>query len=96
MILIALTKSKEQQSTHGEIQSKGSFKIEANFHLNIFIIYVREIYLLYTFKIDIHSRPVKCDSSLQKQLQRGVLENVVLRNSCLLNLTAKTLIKILS
>ena len=36
MILTALTKSKEQQLTHGEIQSKGSFKIEANFHLIIF------------------------------------------------------------
>ena len=26
-----------------------------------------------TFKVDIHNRPVKCESSIQKQLQRGVL-----------------------
>ena len=49
------------------------FKIEANFHLSIFIIKVDEIYLLYTFKKDVHSLSVKCDSSVKKQLQRGVL-----------------------
>ena len=49
MILTALTKSKEQQLTKGEIQSKGSFKIEANFHLTKFIIKVCEAFLLYTF-----------------------------------------------
>ena len=37
------------------IQSKkGSFKIETNFHLGIFLIKVCEIYLLYTIKKDIH------------------------------------------
>ena len=40
--------------------------------MSIFIIKVCEIYLLYTLKIDIHSWPVKCDSNIQKQLQRGV------------------------
>ena len=40
MTLTALTKSREQQLTNGEIQSKkGSFKIETNFHLGIFTIY---------------------------------------------------------
>ena len=55
MILTALTKSKEQQFTHGEIQRKESFKTEANFHLSIFIIKVCEIYILHTFKIVIHT-----------------------------------------
>ena len=55
MILIALTKSKEQHLTHGEMHPKQSFKIEANVHLSIFIIKVCEIYLLYTLKIGIHS-----------------------------------------
>ena len=55
MTLAALTKSREQQLTNGEIQSKkGSFKIETNFHLGIFLIKVCEIYLLYTIKKDIH------------------------------------------
>ena len=76
MIQTALTKPKEQQSTHWEIKSKESFKIEANFNLSIFIVKVREIYLLYTLKIDIYSWPVKSDSSIQKQLQRAVLEKV--------------------
>ena len=51
MTLTILTKSKKQQLINWEIQSKGSFNIEANFHLSIFIIKVCEIYLLYTFKI---------------------------------------------
>ena len=55
MALTASTKSKEPQLTNEEIQSKGSFKIEGNFHLSIFIIKICEIYLLYTFKIEIHS-----------------------------------------
>ena len=54
MILTALTKSKEQQLTHGELQSKGLFQIEVNFHLSIFMIKVCQICLIYTFKIDIH------------------------------------------
>ena len=49
MTLTALTKSKGQQLTNEEIQSKkGLFKIETNFHLGIFLIKVGEIYLLYT------------------------------------------------
>ena len=59
-------KSKEQQSTHVEIQGKESFKIEANFNLSICMIKVCKIYVLYTLKIDIHSWPVKCDFSIQK------------------------------
>ena len=55
MTLTALAKSKEQQVTNAEMQSKESFKIEANCHLSIFITKVCEIYLLYTFKIDIRS-----------------------------------------
>ena len=51
MTLKILIKSKKQQLINWEIQSKGSFKIEANFHLSIFIIKVCEIYLLYIFKI---------------------------------------------
>ena len=52
MTLTALTKSREQQLTNGEIQSKkGSFKTETNFHLGIFLI---KVYLLYTIKKDIH------------------------------------------
>ena len=52
MTLTILTKSKKQQLINREIQSKESFKIEAtNFHLNIFITKVCEIYLLYTLKI---------------------------------------------
>ena len=55
LTLTALTKSIEQQLTNGEIQSKkGSFKIETNFQLRIFLIKVCEIYLLYTIKKDIH------------------------------------------
>ena len=34
-------KSKEKQLIHGEIQSKGTFKIEVSVHLSIFIIKVR-------------------------------------------------------
>ena len=50
-----VAKSREQQLTNGEIQSKkGSFKIETNFHLGIFLIKVCEIYLLYAIKKDIH------------------------------------------
>ena len=55
MTLTALSKSSEQQLTNGEIKSKkGSFKIETNFHLGIFLIKVCEIHLLYTIKKDIH------------------------------------------
>ena len=39
-----------------------------NICLSIFIIKRSEIYLLYIFKKDIHSLPVKYDSSTQKQL----------------------------
>ena len=50
-----VAKSREQQLTNGEIQrKKGSFKIETNFHLGIFLIKVCEIYLLYAIKKDIH------------------------------------------
>ena len=55
MIVTALTKSKEKQLTHGEIKSRRSFKIKADFHLSIFIIKVCEFYVLHTFKLDIHS-----------------------------------------
>ena len=75
MTLTALTKSKKQQSKNWEIQNKGLFKIGANYHLSIFIIKVCEIYLLYTFKKEI-PLPGKCDSTIQKQLQRGVLGNI--------------------
>ena len=52
MTLTILTKSKKQQLINLEIQSKGSFKIEVNFHRNIlFIIKICEFYFLYTFKI---------------------------------------------
>ena len=43
MILTALTKSKKQQLTQREIQSKESFKLEGSFHLSLFIIKVCEI-----------------------------------------------------
>ena len=49
------------------------FKIEANFHVSIFIIKVLKfIYCTHSEK-DIPSLPVKCDSSVKKHLQRGVL-----------------------
>ena len=60
MTLTAFEKSTEQQSTDWEIQNKGCFKIEADFHLAIFIIKGSEIYLLYKF----YGLPVKCDSSI--------------------------------
>ena len=76
-----LTKSTEQQLTNREIQNTGSFKIEANFHLIIFIIKGNEIYLLYTFKKDIDSLPVKCDYGIQKQLhpERSSGKNLFLK-----------------
>ena len=50
-----VAKSREQQLTNGEIQSKkGLFKTETNFHLGILLIKVCEIYLLYTIKKYIH------------------------------------------
>ena len=51
-------------------------KIEANIHLSIFITEVCEIHLPYTFKKDIHSLPLTCGSSVQKQLQRAFLGKV--------------------
>ena len=60
MTLTAFKKSTEQQSTDWEIQNKGCLKVEADFHLGMFIIKVSEINLLYTF----YWLPVKCDSSI--------------------------------
>ena len=52
--------------------------METNFHLSIFIIKVCEIYLPYTFKKTFTVYlPNKCDSSVQKQVQRGFLEKIV-------------------
>ena len=60
----------------------------------LFKIKICQIYLLYTFKIGIHSWLVKCDWCIQKQLQRGVMKKVFLRNGCSLTMTAETFIKI--
>ena len=64
MTLPAFTKSKKEQLANWEKQNKELFKIEADFHLSIFITKVCEIYLLYTFKKDIYL-PVKHDFSIQ-------------------------------
>ena len=75
MALTVLTKSTEQQLTNREIQNTGSFKIEANFHLIIFIIKGNEIYLLYTFKKDIDSFYLSNVTMVFRSscMQRGVL-----------------------
>ena len=70
-----------------------SVKVEANFHLIIFIIKFYKIYLLKHSK-HIHSGPVKCDSSVQKQLLRGHCKKDVLRNRCPLTLVTKIVIRI--
>ena len=69
-----------------------SFKIEANFHLITFIIKVCEIYYIHSKYIP--SWPAKYDSSIQKQLLRGLCKKHILRNSCPLTLTTKTVSRI--
>ena len=98
MTLTALTKSREQQLTNREIHSKkGSFKIETNFHLGIFLIKVCEIYLLYIYNQKRHSW-LTCQMCLyysERAAERSSGEKGVLRNSCsLITQTSETFVKI--
>ena len=77
-----LTKSKKQQLTNWEIQGKGSFKIEANLHLSIFIIKVCEIYLPYTFKETFIVYLLNMTVVFRRGLREDFWEKVVLRNGC--------------
>ena len=54
--------------------------------MSIFVIRVCKVYLQCTHKIGIHSWPVKCDSSIQEQLQRGVVEEKVFLEIAVLKL----------
>ena len=54
--------------------------------MSIFVIRVCKVYLQCTHKIGIHSWPVKCDSSIQEQLQRGVMEEKVFLEIAVLKL----------
>ena len=77
MTLIILTKPKKQQLINWEIQSQGSFKIEANFRLSIYIIKVCEIYLQ-IFTDYMSNATLVFISSCREEFR----EKCVLRSSC--------------